>query len=139
MRVAIIAESFLPHVNGVTGSVLRVLEHLERRGHEAMVLAPDADAGAGLVPPFVSGAPVVEMGAVGLPGYPQVRVVVGQRARIQRTLAPHAAGALAVLGGTGVAVGPRPAGALPGTGGSADDGVAGAPPVRHRRRASGPP
>ena len=84
MRVAIVAESFLPHVNGVTGSVLRVLEHLERRGYEAMVIAPDADAG--LVPPFVSGAPVVEVGAVGLPGYPQVRVVVGQRARIQRTL-----------------------------------------------------
>ncbi|MCL1870219.1 MAG: glycosyltransferase family 1 protein [Promicromonosporaceae bacterium] len=84
MKVAIIAESFLPHVNGVTNSVLRVLEHLERRGHEALVLAPDADLG--LVPPFVSGAPVVEMGSVGLPGYPQVRVVVGQRARIQRTL-----------------------------------------------------
>ncbi|GAB2460526.1 glycosyltransferase family 4 protein [Xylanimonas ulmi] len=85
MRVAIIAESFLPQVNGVTHSVLRVLEHLERRGHEALVLAPDADDG--VVPPFVAGAPVVEMGAVGLPGYPQVRLVVGQRARIQRTLA----------------------------------------------------
>ncbi|PZR52137.1 alpha-mannosyltransferase [Xylanimonas oleitrophica] len=85
MKVAIVAESFLPHVNGVTGSVLRVLEHLQRQGHEALVLAPDADDG--VVPPFVSGAPVVEMGAVGLPGYPQVRLVVGQRARLQRTLA----------------------------------------------------
>ncbi|QAY64185.1 glycosyltransferase family 1 protein [Xylanimonas allomyrinae] len=89
MRIAIIAESFLPQVNGVTNSVLRILEHLQRHGHDALVVAPSPGAGTddGAVPPFVAGAPVVEMDAVGLPGYPQVRVVVGQRARIQRTLA----------------------------------------------------
>lgn len=66
MRVAIVAESFLPNINGVTNSVLRVLEHLKRNGHEAIVVAPGAREFQEEVPDYL-GFPIVRVPSVRVP------------------------------------------------------------------------
>ncbi len=73
MRVAIVTESFLPRVNGVTNSVLRVLEHLSAHGHQALVVAPGAGADDH------RGTPVVRVPAVDLPRVSSLPVGVPTR------------------------------------------------------------
>lgn len=80
MRVAIVTEAFLPVVNGVSNSVCRVLEHLRKSGHEAMVVAP------GPGPDSYQGAPVVRVPALDLPvvdslpvGVPTRKVLTAMR------------------------------------------------------------
>jgi len=75
VRVAVVTESFLPHVDGVTNTVCRVLEHLEAEGHQALVVAPSPGArAAGKAPRVYAGAPVLWAPSAPLPGYPQFRI-----------------------------------------------------------------
>lgn len=68
MRVAIVSESFLPQVNGVVNSVLRVVEHLERTGHEAVIIAPDSPRGQPAAPRVIGRTPVHPVPSVMFPG-----------------------------------------------------------------------
>lgn len=82
VRVLIVAESFLPQVNGVTNSVLRVLEHLRTTGHEALVLAPaDQD-----VPSQYAGFEVRTVDAFSLPKYADVKIGLSRPAAIDDLL-----------------------------------------------------
>ncbi|HEY9355877.1 MAG TPA: glycosyltransferase family 1 protein [Arthrobacter sp.] len=91
MRIAIVAESFLPLMNGVTHSILRVLEHLEEQGHEVLVIAPSTlDTKDTAVPEAVHGALVYRLPSVPLAGYTNVRVAMGGVYRVKRILADYA-------------------------------------------------
>ena len=42
MRVAIVTESFVPQVNGVSNTVRHIVRELGAAGHEPLVIAPGA-------------------------------------------------------------------------------------------------
>ncbi|MGC5584223.1 glycosyltransferase family 4 protein [Ornithinimicrobium sp. W1665] len=77
MRVAIVTESFLPALNGVTTSVCKILENLRAGGHDALVVAPGTSPWSPTATPeWYAGFPVhsvtsvpVRQFRVGLPSY----------------------------------------------------------------------
>jgi len=68
MRIAIVAESFLPAINGVTNSILRVIEHMTSRGHEVTVIAPSPGVTA------YGKARIIRVPSFGFPRYPELRI-----------------------------------------------------------------
>jgi len=97
LRVAVVAESFLPTRNGVTTSVCRTLEHLSRRGHDAVVLCP------GPAPRSFAGAPVISVPSISFRQFP----VALPSSTVLRTLASFAPDIVHlaspfILGSTGI-------------------------------------
>jgi phosphatidylinositol alpha 1,6-mannosyltransferase len=68
LSILVVAETFLPVVNGVTNSVLRVTEHMSSRGHSLRVVAP------GPGPAEHDGIPVHRTRSVSMPGYGGLRI-----------------------------------------------------------------
>ncbi|SIO16453.1 glycosyltransferase [Agromyces cerinus] len=85
MKVVLLAESFLPHMNGVTHSLLQTLRHLERRGHDALVIAPRS----GPIDHTLYGARAVLLPSVPLPSYPDVRVTLAGAHRLAEVMRAH--------------------------------------------------
>ncbi|XBB69830.1 glycosyltransferase family 1 protein [Nocardioides sp. WV_118_6] len=82
LRVLVVAESFLPQINGVTNSVRRVLEHLSAEGHEAELVAPTG-------PDTYAGFRVRRARGANLPFYPDFRLGLETRRRLRQVLAQY--------------------------------------------------
>ncbi len=72
MRIALISETFLPDINGVTTTLCRLLEYLQFEGHQTLLLAPHG------APPTYADAEIVPLGGMPLPFYPEVRLTPPQ-------------------------------------------------------------
>jgi phosphatidylinositol alpha 1,6-mannosyltransferase len=98
MRIAVVTESFLPTVNGVTNSVCKVLDHLSAAGREAMVIVPAAGG-----PRSYAGFPVHEVPAlayrqfpVGLPSPHVQRLLADFSPDVLHAASPFLLGAQAI-------------------------------------------
>lgn len=91
VKVAIVAESFLPHFNGVTNSILKTLDHLRQAGHEAVVITPNSSLAGELsgqgVPKVYQGFKIITVPSVPLASYPEVRVATASVWRLRKLLA----------------------------------------------------
>ena len=74
-------------MNGVTHSLLQVLRHLERRGHDALVVAPRS----GPIDHSLYGARSVLLPSMPLPSYPDVRVTIATTHRLAGIMREHEA------------------------------------------------
>jgi phosphatidylinositol alpha 1,6-mannosyltransferase len=98
VRVAIVSECFLPTMNGVTNSVLRVIEHLRRGGHQVLVVAPgtgedDEHDGVPVVRVPSLELPVVNSMPVGLPSRKVLTALRTFRPDVVHLAAPFVVGA----------------------------------------------
>ena len=64
LRIAVVAESFLPQINGVTNSVIRILDFFKNNGHEAIVIAPESPG----APTEYAGFEVIRVPAINVKG-----------------------------------------------------------------------
>jgi glycosyltransferase involved in cell wall biosynthesis len=77
MRVAIIAEVFLPKVDGVVHRTLNLIRELKRCNDEVLVVCPQAEGAA------AGPAPVVEFRSFPFPLYPEYRIARPDRRLIE--------------------------------------------------------
>ena len=80
LRIAVVAESFLPQINGVTNSVLRILDFFKLNGHEAIIIAPESVGG----PSEYAGFEILRVPAINVKGL--IPVALPQQSAKSRVL-----------------------------------------------------
>lgn len=88
MRIALIAETYLPAVNGVTYTLEKVRSHLLAQGHRVLIIAPSS--GNVVKSTEADGATVIQLPAMPVAGYSDIRVAVGGVPKLKRLLADFA-------------------------------------------------
>jgi phosphatidylinositol alpha 1,6-mannosyltransferase len=106
VRIAIVAESFLPQVNGVSNSVRHVVDGLTATGCDVLVVAPGPGDAS------YAGVPVVRLRSFPLPGYAGFPVGIPDRGAVSDALEAFAPDVVhlaspAVLGAAGGSVARR--------------------------------
>ena len=89
VRIAYVTESFPPDVNGVAHTAVRVAEHLLSRGHQPLVIAPEAASGRP-VPDRSFEFPIVRVRSIAVPLYRGFRVGLPGSA-VREAIAAHRA------------------------------------------------
>jgi len=68
MRVAVFAETFLPKWDGIANTTCRLLEHMEHRGVESLMFAPEG------APATYAATPIIGEPCFPLPFYPELKL-----------------------------------------------------------------
>lgn len=88
VRILIAAESFLPHMNGVTNSVLRIADHLTARGDTVEIIAPQQPrATTALRTACGAAVRVQRIASMPMAGYPDVRIATTSALSLRRRIA----------------------------------------------------
>ena len=97
MKIVIVSESFLPQLNGVTNSVIRVARHQRDLGHEVSIVAPTRPGPEfeGIPVYVVPSIPLVKF-AVGIPSLALVNLLDRIGPDIIHVASPFALGAQAI-------------------------------------------
>lgn len=87
VRILVVAESFLPHMNGVTNSVLRIVDHYTASGDDVAIIAPQwPRADTSLRAACGRRVKVRRIPSVPLAGYPDVRIATTSAAALRRRI-----------------------------------------------------
>lgn len=69
MRIAFFTETFLPKIDGIVNTLCYLLQHLAARGHTSLLFAPEGG------PAKYAQTPVIGLGAIPFPLYPELKLV----------------------------------------------------------------